>query len=323
MKLKSIIFLGILLLTTISTALEANNRNNNSFPVGRLVLTPEFYSPNVGLSLLGEGGPWSYRGNGTLGGVFSDCMRFKAGGEFLGMDTFYNFGCPKKTERWVQQWAAGGEFQQLICHCWLESIEIGGAYSQAHSKNLRSISINNSIFDRRISGSNYWDAYAGATLTLWCNGKFYFDVVYDHILYKRCFSCRDKHVKGIGADIGIIQTYCRDIDVSIHGSIREPYRSIGGRIDWNNAGYWSGFGLALFGDYVQGRHGLPNETTFGFEFAYTFGFDCGRPIPFQTTTPTCGIVQQATCGGLTKNSWISSPAVYRPTVFAITEHRFR
>lgn len=167
--------------------------------------------------------------------------------------------------------------------------------------------------NRRISGGRYWDAYVGATLTPWCNTQFYFDVAYDNVRYDRRFSCRDKHVRGVGGDLALTYAFCGDIDITLRGAIRQPYRSIGGRIDWNNAGYWQGFGLAMFADYVQGRYGLPNETTFGFEFAYTFGFDCAVPQ----------IVTQATCGGLTKNAWVSAPAVYRPTVFAISERRFR
>lgn len=317
MKLKTIL-LGIAFLISLTTCLHADKRNNNVFPVGRLVLTPEFYNPVFGLSLLGEGGPWSYRGNGSVGLLF-DCMRFKAGGDYLGMDTFYNFGCHQRDDRWVQQWAVGGEFQQVICCYWLESIEIGGAYSRALSKNLKPLFFSGGILDRRICGSDYWDAYAGATITLPCYGRFYFDIVYDNIYYRRHFSC-DKHVRGIGVDIGIIQNICRDMDVDIHASFREPYRSIGGRLDWNNPGYWYGLGLGIFADYVQGRHGLPNEATFGFEFAFTFGFDCA---PVEIRKATCGLIEQTTCGGLTKNSWISSPAVYRPTVFAISEHRFR
>jgi hypothetical protein len=306
-KLKSLLLSTTLLATTLlANTIFANH--DNYLPVARFILTPELKSEDLGVSFLGEVGPRTYRANGTVGYAYHGNQRIKLSGEYLKDKLKYNFHHDESSRKWVEQWAVGADYEYLVSYGCIDTFNMGGAYSDAQSKHLNNVLLNNGRLQRNIAGSHYWDVNIGTSFTPWKGGSINFDLVYDQVKYKRRFH-HHKTIRGVGAEIALTQNLFQGIDFSIHGAVRRPYREIGALLTWDNPTKWKGLGLGLFVDYVQGRSHLPDETTFGIQFAYHFGQSSCKPA------------ESACCPGPRSfHSWIAKPSVYRPTVFAVAEH---
>lgn len=106
------------------------------------------------VSLLGEVGYRNYRGSGTYGVYFTPCQRFKITGEYLVQKLNYRFD-DEHSRKWVSQYAIGAEYQFLLSHSTLQSIDIGTAYVHAFSHRLSDIDSATLLpIERRIAGSD-------------------------------------------------------------------------------------------------------------------------------------------------------------------------
>ena len=148
------ILLMILPISNMQAESDHHTKDNN-FYVGRFYLTPVFVAQNTALSLSGEGGPKSYRVDGTIGFIACERHRFKVGGEFLGEKLKFEFN-NKTIHRWVQQYAVGGKYEFLFIEgcSWLRGFDISGYYLNAHRETLKSNKGKNVTHFKRIAGSS-------------------------------------------------------------------------------------------------------------------------------------------------------------------------
>lgn len=309
MKLKSILLLAATLLSAF-TSVEAHSTKRNDLPMARFVLTPDFGCEEYGVSLLGEIGPRNYRGNGTVGFAWDNCSRIKIGGEYLADKLRYNFGRCDRERKWTHQWAVGAQYEYLLCCDCIESIAVGVDYSRAHTEKLKDREFTESILGRRIAGSKYWDVYAGATIQPWECAHLFAAITFDDIRFDRHFHCHKRYHRGVGAEFVLTQDLDCNVDFTIHGAWRQPYREIGAYANWYNPCDCFGLGLGLFVDYVNGRNNVPNALLYGVQLSYSFGLDDCCPT----------VCQPEPCCGQSMKKWVSYPAVYRPIVFAHTKH---
>lgn len=312
MKLKSIFILAVTLLSAFTTV-EARSTKHNNLPMARFVVTPDLACDDFGVSLLGEIGSRTYRGNGSVGFAWDNCSRVKIGGEYLGDKLRYNFGRCDQERKWTQQWAVGGQYEYLLCCDCIESIAVGVDYSRAKTNHLNDREIDGEFIGRHIAGSRYWDVYAGATVQPWECAHLFAALTFDDIRFDKRFHCKKKYHRGVGVEFVLTQDLDCNVDFTIHGAWRQPYREIGAYANWNNPCDCFGWGVGLFVDYVNGRNHVPNALLYGIQLSYSFGLDDCCPT----------VCQPEPCCGKSMKNWVADPAVYRPIVFAGSRHHHR
>jgi Putative Ig domain len=306
------IFCSMLSITSIS----ANDSKDTFFPVARVVLTPVFLSEDAAFSFLAEGGPRSYRFNGTLGYIACEQHRFKVGGEYLGQKLHYKFNTGKE-HHWMHQWAVGGKYQYLFaegCCDWVKSFDLSGYYAKAKSKDLN-VDTDDGISEfRRIAGARSWGIEAGASIdTCWNNGSILVAIDYDDIEYKRQFQSH-KRVSGVGGTIGLHQPLWCDVVFDFEYQYKRAYDYIEASLDWRSNLECGDLDIGVFANHVFGKERLPSSTTVGIELGFSFGVDnlfgdCCDPC-----AQDCCVMD---CNDLA--AWVSSPAVYMPQVLAIVD----
>jgi hypothetical protein len=309
----------------------ANGKHGDSFfPVARVVLTPVFLGEDAAFSFLAEGGPKSYRFNGTLGYIACEQHRFKVGGEYLSQKLHFKTHLDRE-HHWVHQWAVGGKYQYLFiedCGCdWLKSFEFSGYYSKANSKDLAADTDLSSTgtFSRRIAGARSWGVEAGTTLhTSWNNGVLLLAIDYDNVEYKRrrhggdgsgsgSGHHHDKTVSGVGGTVGLRQPLWYDVVLDFKYQYKRAYDYIEAMLDWRSNLECGDLDIGVFANHTFGKDRLPSSTTVGIELGFNFGVDnLFDSCCYDPRQSDCCVMD---CNDLT--AWVSEPAVYIPQVLAI------
>jgi hypothetical protein len=317
---------SLLLLTFLMTVICSNfclmnisadgKSHETFFPVARVVLTPVFLSQDAAFSFLAEGGPRSYRFNGTLGYIACEQHRFKVGGEYLAQKLRYNFNTGKE-HHWMHQWAVGGKYQYLIfddCIEWIKSFELSGYYANAKSKDLNvGIAVGLSEF-RRLAGAQTWNIEAGASIdTGWNDGRLLLAIDYDHVDYKRRF-LNHKKVSGVGGTVEWHQPIWCDVNFDLKYQYKRAYDYIEALLNWRNNFECGDLNVGLFANHVFGKERLPRSTTFGVELGFSFGVESLFDDCFDPCATDCCVMD---CNDLA--AWVSCPAVYMPQVLAIVD----
>ncbi len=297
---------------------SANGTDDNFFPVAQVVLTPVFLCEDAGFSLLMEGGPRSYRFNGTLGVISCEQHRFKVGGEYLSQRFHHKFShndCyHEKTHNWVHQWAIGGKYQYIFCddYCnWLKYFEFGGYYAKAKNKELEPIEYSCYTICRSILGARSWGLEAGTAIdTCWNNGSLYFAINYDQVKFQKHHFCH-KDINGVGATIALDQPLWCDVSFGLEYQYKRAYDFLEALLNWTNRMECGDLSLGIFYNYVWGKEHINSSNTLGLSLGFTFGVDnwslfgdCCAPCD----TDCC----VADCSDLA--NWIAAPAVYMPQV---------
>lgn len=312
--------MAILCFNLTATKAIAGDKTNNCFPVARLVATPVFICDNAAFSLLVEGGPRSYRFNGTLGFI-NDCNRFKLSAEHLSQRLGYRFDSGK-THRWMHQLALGGQYQYLFeCPCFLEGLQLGINYSNAPSKSLSAIQVEENEYNfRRIAGSWHWTLEAGFITNPWDCAKFIATLTYDQVRYRREHQ-NGKRISGVGFTLDFCQRFYRNFIFDINYQFKQAYTNLGASLRWVREFACGDLDIGIFAYHVWGKRRLPSSTTAGVELGFAFGI-CGCNV--------CGIgcgcdpcnYDPYTYDACDLVAFVSRPAVYMPQVLAIVDQEF-
>lgn len=321
---KSICFFALMMAIvcfnlTATKAMAGDKTRDNFFPVARLVTTPVLLSNDTAFSLLVEGGPRSYRFNGTLGFI-CDCNRFKISAEHLTQRLHYNFDSGK-THRWMHQLAIGGLYQHLFeCPGWADGLQLGLSYSNAPSKGLSEIQTDVNEFNlRRIAGSWSWTAEAGFLMTPWECSKFIGSLTFDQVHYRR--ELQDgKRVCGVGFKFDFSQRFCRNFLFDVNFVYKQIYNNLGAALRWTKEFSCGDLDVGIFAYHVFGKRRLPCSTTAGIELGFAFGVcECNIvPISSSCDSYNCDPCAFDACDLV---AWVSDPAVYMPQVLAITDQQ--
>jgi len=327
---------AVLLLQTLSAehfepcTHTTGKTSDNYFGVGRLQLASTLFDDNNAISLMGELGPKSYRGSGTLG-TFYECHRVKVGGEYLGQKMSYNF-CTGQEKHWVHQYAVGGRYECVLGCDWLTAVYIDGSSSYADSKKLGTIefvqtSIANNIetivdtkVQRHLAGARYYNVQIGGQFIPWDCSNFLVGVGFNDVRYNEIFHRKHKNQGGVSVDLEFVQRFCDNIILDLTAQFRRPYTYAEALIDWKYDTGCGVFSLGLFGGYVWGKDKLPNSTNAGVQLGFSFGPSCCTSTSCcPTTSSYCGNYSICSLGCEQLIAWVNKPAVYMPTVLAIPE----
>jgi hypothetical protein len=264
-------------------------------------------------SFMGELGERNFRGSGTYGVYLAPCQRLKVSGEYLTQNLEYEFGAGDK-RGWVAQYALGGAYQYLFSSSIFQSIDLGGSYSHAFNKHL---SPSPTGTPRRIAGSDGGFGYLGSTVRLWSCGYLSATVNYDHVAYHRHYLSR-KEANGWGGTVELVQMLPRDFSFNLGAEFRPPFNFFEGEINWNPRYADWGLNLGLYGNYTDGKEGVPNVIAGGFKIGFSFG-PTGRTCCRATSenlTPSQDCYSRMFCDLF---NWVSEPAVYMPVVLAVPD----
>lgn len=278
-------------------------RGNTLAPIVQLSLTPKPLGDYGAISLLGELGARNFRGAGTYGVYFNPCSRLKLSGEFLTQDLSYH-GSRHHSRGWASQYAVGGEFEYLLSSSIFQSFDLGGYYSHAFHKKLNSL--------QRIAGSDGGYGFLGTTLKLWKCAFLSADVNYDHVRYHRK-SRSDSMANGWGGSVVLVQQFAHGISLDVDAELRRPFNLFGGRLSWSRSFARWGIDCGVFGNYTDGKKGVPNVTTIGLQLGVSFGpksTKCCRSTE-KMAAPRC--YSDLFCD---LTGWVQKPAVHLPVVLA-------
>ena len=310
---------------------------NTLAPIIQLSLTPKPMGDFGAVTLLGELGVRNFRGAGTYGVYFNPCSRLKLSGEFLTQDLSYH-GSRHHSREWVSQYAVGGEFEYLLSSSVFQSIDVGGYYSHAFQKKVSS--------RQRIAGSDGGYGYLGTTVKLWNCAFLSADVNYDHVHYNRKLQATSM-AKGWGGSLAFVQQFSHGISFSLDAELRRPFNLFGGRFNWSRSFAHWGVDCGVFGNYTDGKKGVPNVTTIGVQIGFSFGptsTKCcraiektsvdhsysnriGFPVGPKPTKPYRAI-EKTSVDHCYSNlfcdlaSWVKKPAVHLPVVLATLDQLF-
>ena len=285
-------------------------------PNVRLIFAPKQLTSQTGFALMGEVGEKMGRINATLGYQIGPSQRLKLSIDQLAQKLTYNF-YNGNADAWVRQIAGGFGYKYLLNDYYVDSIDAGGWYSNSPNIKLSPLTVpsgtTSRIFERRVSGSEAWHGYLGTTLLPWPCGSIGLAAVYDHVHYtKKTFQA--KAVSGAGLAIDFNQRLFSCLDLGIKGDILQPYQHVGGVLNWTCRTGYGNVIVGLYGDYTQGRKGLPNDVSYGIQFNMAFG-NSNYLSPFYGRC----CVRDKTRPRQDLFDWIADPAVLMPIVLAIAD----
>jgi hypothetical protein len=198
----------------------------------------------------------------------------------------------------------GGEFEYLLSSSVFQSIDMGGYYSHAFHKEINS--------HQQIAGSDGGYGYLGTTLNLWHCAFLSADVNYDHVHYHRKFQA-GLIAKGWGGSLAFVQQFNKGISLGLDAELRRPFNLFGGRLNWSRSFARWGMDCGVFGNYTDGKKGVPNVTIIGIQIGFSFGpksIKCCRAVE-QTSVDRCYSDFFCDLAG-----WVKKPAVHLPVVLA-------
>jgi hypothetical protein len=262
-------------------------------------------------SLLVEAGPRNYRADATFGFNLSDLQRLKVTGEYLSQDIDYSFSTGIARE-WVQQGAAGLDYQHNLSSNGLNYIDVGGYYSHAPNKTLdptyvtyMDIAGNTFAYTnfRRIAGSNAYGISPSITLNPWQGLQATLAANYDNVHYdNQCIT--QQQSDGFGGTLTLNQQLGRYLQVNLSAGARAPFNTYQASIRYLIPS--ANLSLGIMGNYTDGKDSLPDTSLAGVELTY---------IVDKAKSTNAALDNRNT----SVTAWVQKPAVYMPQVLAITE----
>jgi hypothetical protein len=260
-------------------------------------------------AVLGEAGYKNLRGSVTYGARFSKNTRFKVSGEYLTQKLHYDFKAHDHDE-WSKQYAIGTEFQGILSHSTVQSIDVAAAYVHAFGHTLSASVEDAGVGKRNIAGSDGALTSAGATFNLWNCGYLSVAADYDYVKFQRKLAS-SRTVNGFGGSASFVQGFAKDYTLTLETEIRQPFYYYGGMLNWNHQFKSCAINLGSYLSYTNGRAGAPNIATGGIQFGLSFGNtrkECPRTDMIDDACYTrsyCDLSQ-----------WVAIPAVRVPIVLA-------
>lgn len=305
----------------ISTAPGVNTHNNNflgGILHGQITKDYTDYPYHTALSGGIDAGYRDFRASGTVGWEATANQRVKVTGEYLTQNIDYNF-YSGVTRRWVQQAAAGLEYQYAFNDRCQNFLSLSGWYSHAPSISLgtRNGTFINSSGQlvawtdvRRIAGSDAGGVSPGITTHLWLGNEASLALNWDDVVYDNALQPQKK-AQGFGGTAKMSQLFhigVQDFKIGASVAARTPFNYYEANLDWIKPFANSNLVLGLFGNYTQGKFSLPNTSLVGVNVAYAI--DTPAPRAQAQTTQTF-------------LEWTSIPAVKMPQVLAIADEQVR
>ncbi len=303
---------------------------DNYFGIVRLRPIAVFDCDNSALAVLAEGGYNAYRGNGTYGFIINQNHRFKIGGEWLGQRLHYKFASGQ-IHRWNRQSAFGGKYQYLfdcpsLC---FNGLQFGLGYSHALGRSLQEVICirHNAILFRRLSDSVFWNFDAGLIVAPWECGNMVLSLTYDNIRYHRQHRS-SKRLSGVGFSFDYTQYLWGDLSIDFKAQFRRPYNYLELMLNWTERTECGDCTFGIFANRVFGKAKLPSSTAAGIELRYAFGIDtsnclwnAGNQCDPENNCPY--VTNLCWFDSTELAAWVADPAIYRPQVLSVADHRFR
>jgi hypothetical protein len=309
---------ALLLLVCYSTAFATEN---TLAPNGRVIFTFPFFTDTSAVSFMGEAGARNFRGSGTYGAFFSPCQRFKISAEYLRQHLKYHFFSEHK-RKWVSQYATGFDYEYILPRSLFQSIELGGAYSHAFHHHIGSTTVTSpgGIIKklRRIAGSDAGFGHLGTTVDLWKCAFLSAYANYDYVKYHRHFE-HHHMATGWGGSASFVQQFAENYALTLDAEFRKPFHFYQATLDWNPIFTNWEFNVGVYGNYTDGRRGLPDVFAAGLQLGFAIGpktRNCCRAQPKDTPAQDCYIRQYCDI-----SEWVSTPAVYMPVVLAVADKK--
>lgn len=285
-------------------------------PTLRASVTRPFYEDVTAVSLLGELGRDNIRIGGTLGWKISDDQQLKISAEYLWQNLNYEFYLKNQTE-WVKQGAVGAGYEyQFMDFAYDPSFDLNAYYSYAPSETLSNIAAFG-IFSgtpgllldfRRIAGSKAAGVAPGINFHPWWGNRSGIILNYDHVDYDTKYDENEDAI-GVGGTIHTEQMLSDSVVLGLAAAFRKPFTNYEASINWTDLPYFGHWVLGVFGDYVNGKHRLPNSWNAG------LSANCILDSSYQKTKVPVGLRDP---GFVT---WTAKPAVYLPQVLAIPDEK--
>lgn len=301
---------SLLLISCIYCSLQASH-NNILAPNVELSLTPTSISDGDygAFSLFSELGAKNLRGGATYGICFSNYQRFKLSGEYLAQKLHYGFH-PGHASKWVSQYALGGAYQYLLPESAFKTIDFGASYSHAFRRHISKT--------RSIAGSDAAASYLGSTVELWKCAYLAAAANYDYVKYHRHFRSPEL-ANGWGGSASLTQQLPKNLTLVLTSELRKPFYFYEANLSWNRQFDNWGVTCGLYGNYTDGKHGLPNVTAAGIQLGFSFGGSsrqCCRPYATDDSSWSGDCYSRTFCD---LGNWVSTPAVSLPVVLAIAD----
>lgn len=288
-------------------------------PNFRLQVAPKQLTSLTSFSAMGEIGERLARVNATIGYQIGRNQRLKLSVDQLAQKLTYDFINGKKSA-WVQQIAGGFAYKYFLDGCLIDSVDVGGWYSNSSNRRLSSFVVVDGttaqVFKRRIAGAEGWHGSIGSTIFPWDCGSLGLAVVYDHVDYRRQ-ALEHKTVSGFGCAIDFRQRIYSSLDLIVKGDLSPVYQHVGGALNWTFPCLFGDAMAGLYGDYTHGLKGLPNDASFGVQVNLAFG-DGRFVAPFYKSC----CVRDKTRPQQDLLEWIADPAVMMPMVLTMADQCF-
>lgn len=322
MRFKQLNFKYLILLYLCGSILdggeEHRKKNENTFfPAVRFVWTPVFPDNCQGVSFLVEAGGNNYRLGGTYGYVDGGAHRFKISGEWLAQNFRYSFKEGHSANQWVQQSAGGAVYQYWFAsNQYLEAVQIKGTFANStteHAKR-REQDCGHGVVNRRIPGAGYISLEIGGVIEPWNNALLTLGAGFSEVQYNRRIHSKET-LSGGSASLEFTQIFAKDWSIRLLAELKKPYNSLEGAVGHSCCFANGDLFIGLFGGHTWGKGGLRDSSRAGLEVDWSFGItglcNC-LDKPNACSAPLC-------CDSGDLTAWVSTPAVYMPTVLSVTE----
>lgn len=226
-------------------------------------------------SINGEAGIKNLRAGGTFGINLACNQRIKVSGEYLAQRINYNYWSGNRSNQWMGQGTVGSGYQYDFGNTRFNpQFDLNAYVSTAPSKsfNERTVTVIDPLTDittittynRRIAGSHSYNISPGIAFQPWCGSKAGFEFNYDNVRYlTRHLNTRKQDPKGWGGTARLNQYVAKNIEVGVLAAVRQPFNNYRASVAWNRDTHIGVWALGVDGNYVAGKHRLPNTYNVG------------------------------------------------------------
>lgn len=211
--------------------------SNQFGPLGDLKWTNYILNPLNAFTFEFAFGGSEFRLGGTWGHTISDEQRFKITGEHFAQQFDMKFVSGSNTQ-WAGENDLGLAYQYLIINNrWLQSINLGGYYTNAESESVGVDSFftkqgGTFIDQKSFSGASTGNLYAGITVQPWQTGQLGLSLDYDIVRYSPDFVPATNNRSGLGAAVTFTQLLTSYLKLDLLASHQQPFDLYQAGVGW-------------------------------------------------------------------------------------------